>query len=358
MASGFDAVQYAGANARIKGLYAQLLSEETWHDLLAAKDLEGTITLLRDTDYGETVRAAEQRDRFTLERIERRFSGRSALNFRKAIAFTKGAVHKLGVVWWQHFELENLKAVFRAIDQGMGPETMRRFLIPLGDYSTLPWETLLHERSVSSLIERLRGTHYINPLRAAFPLYQRDRTLFAIEVALDIRYYRDIAAAIKGLNGTDRKDAIRILGTHLDILNILWAFRYRIYYGLSAEEIVNYTLWHTIRTDANLVRDIGLGAAASDILVRVWGENAFTPSTLESFGDESQMLPRLEFALLRYWRQRAENEMGGYPFKLGTILGYLVLQDLETRDLITLLEGKGMGWSMARIRRHLIRYKE
>ena len=195
-------------------------------------------------------------------------------------------------------------------------------------------------------------------------------------MALDIRYYRDLAAAIKHLGGADREEARRLLGAHLDMLNVLWAFRYRSYYGLSAEEIVNYTLWQTVRTDAAVVRDIALGAEPRDILLRVWGEGAFDPVLLQSLGPsqgtmdadvlhppdvlhpQASLLPRIELILRRYWMRLAEREMGGYPFKLGALLGYLVLQQLEVHDLVTLLEGKGMGWELERIRQHLVRGKE
>ncbi len=362
MAIGLDAVQYAATNARVRGLYAQLLDEETWASLLASSDLSGTVTVLRSTAYGDLIRDMETSSDLSLEQIERRMWGRVAENVRKARSLLRGGARALLVVWWKHFELENLKALFRGCDQGMDPSVIRRFLIPLADESTLSWDTLLHERSVIGLIDRLGDTTYINPLRNALPVYQREQSLFPVELALDIRYYRDLAAAINDLGGSDRADARRILGTHLDILNILWAYRYRLYYGLSAEEIVNYTLWHTFRTDAALVREIALGADPREILTKVWGLGAVDLSLLQdadlSADAGTGLLPRLELTLQRFWRRLALRELGGYPFGLGTVLGYLVLQELEVHDLVTLLEGKGMGWKHDRISQFLTQPKE
>jgi vacuolar-type H+-ATPase subunit C/Vma6 len=143
------------------------------------------------------------------------------------------------------------------------------------------------------------------------------------------------------------------------MLNILWAFRYRQYHSLSAEEIVNYTLWHTVRTDADLVREIALGAEPGYILRRVWGEGVFDAAELEELRhDDARMLPRLEMMLERYWRRLAVSESMGYPFTLGALLAYVVLQELEVLDLITLLEAKVMGWPPERIAEHLIRSEE
>jgi V/A-type H+/Na+-transporting ATPase subunit C len=355
MATGLDAIKYAASNARMRGLRTRLISENVWQQLLATENLGGAVEILLQTDYHEEV--FEYGRGGTLELIERRLTGRAAQNCRKVMSLTSGPVRNLFFVWWQHFELENLKTIFRSVEQHVAPEVTKRLLIPLGELTTLPWDSLMQEQSVSSLVERLTGTHYINPLRNAFAAYQRENSLFPLEIALDVRYYRDIASGVRKLQGEERVDAQRIFGTRLDILNILWAYRHRIFYGLSVEEIVNYTLWQTFRTDMLLVREIALGAAPSDILRRVWG-NAINLDLIESAGNDFQMMPKLELTLERFWRSIAVNEMGGYPFKLGSIIGYLVLEESEIRDLVTLLEGKGMDWSAERIRQNLLRRME
>ena len=324
MSIGLEALQYASANARMRGRYAQLLDEERWRNLLLAENLPAALETLRGTVYEAALSDGEQGRESSLERIERRLLGKVADDCRRVITFMGGAARQLVIVWWQHFELENLKAVFRGLDQKMPPAQIAQFLIPLGDYETLPWDALLHEHSLAGVVERLSDSHYINPLRAAYPIYQRDHSLFPMEVALDIRYYRDIVAASNKL-GRASAEARLVLGTHLDILNILWAFRYRVYYGLSAEEIVNYTLWRTIHTDADVIQAIALGAAPQEIVERVWGPDKVDLSALDGLDSEGAMIPALEMALLRHWRELAHQQMLGYPFRLGASLGYLVL---------------------------------
>jgi V/A-type H+-transporting ATPase subunit C len=355
MGTGIDALQYAAANARLRGLKAQLLSRADWQELLRTKDLAGAIDVLRETAYADVVTGFDPRSQ-AIEDLERLLTARGAEDCRRAMTFLQGPARALLVVWWQHYELDNLKALFRGLDQNMDIARIQRFLIPLGSYSTLPWDALLHERTVVGLIDLLKDTHYINPLRNALPMYQRDHTLFGLEVALDVRYYRDLAAGVMDLHGADRDGARRIIGSRIDMLNVMWAYRFREYYKLSPEEIVNYTLWHTFKTDTNLVRDIAMGADPHDVLARVFGEQSFDLSVVgDYFQDEARGLMRLEMALERYWWHMARRELSGYPFQLGGILGYLVLAEFEIRDLVTLLETKGMGWEEAAVREHLIR---
>ncbi|MHB9034397.1 MAG: V-type ATPase subunit, partial [Anaerolineae bacterium] len=254
MATGLEAVRYAATNSRIRALRSHLLNTIEWHSLITVENLVNAVDILLQTDYRGELQ--DFRRDGSLELVETRLTGRAAQNVREVMGLSSGTVHDLLMVWWQHFELENLKAVFRGVQQGLPPDAIRRLLVPLGEQTTLPWDSLIQEHSISSLIDRLVNTHYINPLRNAFAAYQRAGSLFPLEIALDIRYYRDIANVIRKLSGDDQLEARRILGTRIDMLNILWAFRHRVYYGMSAEEIVNYTLWRTFRTDTNLVREI------------------------------------------------------------------------------------------------------
>jgi len=354
MGSGLDAVAYSAANARLRGQRSRLLDRRAWRELLDAKDYAAALDILRDTAVGQVLSAQDPAS-LSVEDIERQLTAHVADGHLRAMAFLRGARRDLLIVLWQRYELDNLKALFRGLEQGMEIGRLQRFLTPLGGFSTLPWDALMHERTVIGLIDLLRDTHYINPLRNALPLYQRDGSLFGLEVALDIRYYRDLAAAVNKLSSADHREARRVVGTRIDLLNVSWAFRFREYYKLSPEEIVNYTLWRTFRTDTALVRQIAMGADPRQILPKVVGPDF----DLEWLGDWEQDsargLMRLEIALDRYCHREATKESAGYPFRLGAILGYLGLLHYEARDLVTLLEGKTMGWEATRIREHLIR---
>ncbi len=356
MALGIEAIGYAGAYARVAGLKAQLLAPADWQALLTADDVRRTLEALRATAYGRALRADETGEP-NLETLERRLLGLSAQNVLKARGQVRGAARTLLDIWWGHYELENLKAIFRGIEHGLSPAQMRDYLIPLGERSRIDWEALLHERSVPALVERMAGTHYINPLRNALHLYQRHGTLFPLEVAMDVRYYRDVPAAIKRLGADERNVATRLLGTQLDILNILWAYRYRVYYQLSAEEIVNFTIWHTVHTDVALIQDIATGAPAVEIIERIWGLGTVDLSDVPLAASEADQLPAIELALRRYWHGLARRAMQGYPFGLGYVLGYLILQELEVTDLVTVIEAKSLGWSRERVIRRLIDHR-
>ena len=87
---------------------------------------------------------------------------------------------------------------------------------------------------------------------------------------------------------------------------------------------MNYTLWRTDHTDIRLVREIALGAEPRDVIERVFGPGRVDLPGSDPEADAAARLPAIETALYRYWRGLAARQMGGYPFRLGAIIGYLL----------------------------------
>src|SRR5438046_504689 len=107
----------------------------------------------------------------------------------------------------------------------------------------------------SALILALKSTAYrpyleilkdkeLNPRRAIIQIkrYSAEQSLFPLEVALDLSYWRHLWAEARKLTGQDQEQGVKIIGALLDMNNLMWAIRYRVYHKLSEEELINYTL--------------------------------------------------------------------------------------------------------------------
>jgi vacuolar-type H+-ATPase subunit C/Vma6 len=172
------------------------------------------------------------------------------------------------------------------------------------------------------------------------------------------------------LRGADQDWARRLVGNRLDTLNITWAFRYRIYYHLSEEEIINYTLPYGYRSDDMVLRAIASGAGIRDVIAMVWGEGVAEFAGLTaggsaqegtSAGESSEASSRdnlraFEVALARLECRLARSPFRGHPFHVGLLLGYLLLKECEAHDLITLAESKAEELPAREIEPHLVSY--
>jgi V/A-type H+/Na+-transporting ATPase subunit C len=327
---------YAGINARVRAKYSTRLSAEQWAEFIGAADFSALIDLLRRSPYGPYL-AQGAEDALTPRRAVYLIEGQMAEAYRTVIRVAPRQTCPLLTLLYRNFEVANLKAVLRGIVSQAAWLQVKFVLFPFGSATVLPAEPMLTTKSVEAAVELLRGTPYYDPLSHALKRYQTEQGLFPLEVALDLSYWREIWEAIQQLAKPDRMQALRIAGAWLDVTNLMWAIRYRVYYGLSPEELINYTLpWGYEVRDAD-IRAIAGGAEIAPIVQRIYPSIADVGNLL---AQPRQGLPVLEVQLQRQVLAHCYKAMTGNPFHIGVPLAYLVLKKMEIQDLTVLLEAK------------------
>ncbi len=309
---------YALLNARVRVMYSTLLG------------------VLKTTAYGPYLEKVRDRD-LNARRVAFQIRGRLAEAFTSITHTAPEHTRDLLEQRYRYFEVENLKAVLRGIVAGADWDRVRYVLFPFGSATVLPAEEMLESGSVPAAIELLRGTTYYETLSQAMKRYSVEQNIFPLEVALDLSYWRDLWSRTKKLPGEDRNRAMRIIGTLVDMNNIMWAIRYRIYHELSEEELINYTLpfgYHMRDTD---IRAIAAGADIAAIVKRVYPDLVDVDVLLD---EPRKGLPALELQLQRRLAETCHAAFLGDPFHIGLPLGYLALSELEIQDLVVLIEAK------------------
>jgi vacuolar-type H+-ATPase subunit C/Vma6 len=357
--------RYANLSARVRTLAGYLIQGAQWHTLLSMPDLASLADALAHLPYGRDWPYAEPP---SLRRLELYFSQAVAREYEKFMAITSGEVRGLLRELWRRFELDNLKAILRHLAEERAVP-IEEVIIPLAR-SDLPLARLSEAADLRTAADVLSDTVYGPPLADALPRYESENTLFPIEVALDINHWRRVWRAVTRLGGADQNWARRLVGHRLDTLNITWAFRYRIYYHLSEEEIINYTLPYGYRSDDTVLRAIAGGAGIRDVIVQVWGEEADEFANLTAAGSSPEGTPAgdsstasvrdnlraFEVALARLECRLAHDPFKSHPFQIGLLLGYLLLKECEAHDLIILAESKAEALPAREIEPYLVSY--
>jgi vacuolar-type H+-ATPase subunit C/Vma6 len=158
-----------------------------------------------------------------------------------------------------------------------------------------------------------------------------------LEVALDLHYWRRLWQGTLNLQGLDQSQALRIIGSLLDMSNLMWAIRYRVYQQLSEEELINYTLPFGYRLRDQDIRTVAAGGDIAALVTRLYPAIQDVAALL---AEPRRGLPLLEAELKRHVIRQCEAAFVGNPFHVGVPLAYLVLHDLELQDLILLVEAK------------------
>ncbi len=327
---------YAAIHSRVRVLYSGLLTPQVGASLRDAADLAGLVTSLKNTAYGPYLKDIEDKG-LAPRQVIYQVKNRAADVYRTVISSAPVDTRRLLVQLFRHFEIDNLKAVLRGITTGSSWEQVQNIIFPLGSLSQLPAREMLESGSVESAIALLAHTPYYETLTHAMKRYSDEQSLFPLEVALDLNYWHKLWSGANQLPGADRAEARRIVGPLVDMTNIMWAIRYRVYYHLSEEEIINYTLPFGYHVRDEDIRSIAAGGDIFHILEKYYPGLSNVESLLE---EPTSGLPKLELQLQRRIRQQFVSVFTGYPFQIGLPMAIPVLTELELQDLTVLIEAK------------------
>ncbi len=260
MANGVSG--YAAISARVRAMYSSLLSPQDFARLSDSPDFPTLIAQLKTTAYGPYLESLKDKD-LTPQKVDSQIKGRLADSYASVIQMAPQHAKSILKQLYRYFEVENIKAILRGILTDSSWERIREVLFPMGSMSVLPAQAMVESGSVGSAIELLQGTTYYETLSFAMKRFSSEQNLFPLEVALDLYYWRQLWAEAKKLQGQDREQASRIIGSLMDVNNLMWVIRYKVYYQLSEEEIINYTLPFGYRVRDEDVRSIAAGADLS-----------------------------------------------------------------------------------------------
>ena len=355
---GGGVTDYAAISARVRAMSADLLTPQDMLRLSEAPDFPSLFNVLKGTAYGPYLEALKDKDinpRRVITQIKRKLADAFYSVIQMAQVQTRPLVKQL----YRYYEIGNLKAVLRTLVtvSAWNTETalwdrVREVLFPLGQGSVLPAQAMVESGSIASAVDLLNGTPYEDVLSFAMKRYSAEQNLFPIEVALDLAYWRRLWAEAAKLTGQDRQYGVRIIGSLLDMNNLMWAIRYKVYQKLSEEEIINYTLPFGYRVKDSDIRAIAAGGDIASIVSRLYPGIPDVNTLLE---EPKTGLPKLEVLFKRELLKQCEAAFVGSPFHIGIPLAFLVKSDLEVQDLIILIEAKSSNLSEEEYRPFLLK---
>lgn len=344
------ATDYASINARVRVMYSTLLTQQEILALAEASDLESLFELLKQSAYGpylDRIKDKELNPRRAAFLIRSRLSEAYHSIINNSPEYTRELLAQMN----RYYEVDNLKAVLRGIITNSSWDKVRFVLFPTNQNGVLPAQAMVESGNVVHAVEMLKGTPYYETLTFAMKRFNVEQSLFPIEVALDLDYWRELWKAVKGLPKYDQQCATGILGPLLDMNNLMWAIRYKAYHNLSEEEVINYTLPFGYHVKDEDIRAIAAGAEIAPIVKRLY------PSLQgldELLSNVYTGLPRLELMLERQIAEHCHTCFLGDPFKIGIPIGFLELCDLEIKELTALFEAKEKGLPLERFKNYLL----
>jgi len=321
-----DTGGYDYINAKLHAMRSRLYEAERLEELLKSRDL---------FDLLETLQPARGEHFPETSEVERSLASAYFRTLDEIADALPGKAHVVFNALALRGPLENLKVLFKFWDlktRGKEPPApVETFLLTTPRTGLLDVEGLLAAIDIEGFIAGI-GDHDLARI-AAEPLqrYEPGAGIFPILVSLDAGYYLNIWKEVAHLSAEDRQAARRVIGTEIDISNILWAARLRLRYGLEPAEVERCLCPAGLKLSASDRARICRGENAEDIAARA-GKN---------FAEllEGRDVLESERLLWSHLYLTANHEFYNSFFTIGVSLGFYVLKRVEMMNLATVMEG-------------------
>ncbi len=250
-----------------------------------------------------------------------------------------GTAREMLHYWAHRFELNNLKVIIRGKMAGQPQQAIEEQLLDMGNFTSLPIAELLQSDTPPELLRRLEQTPYAEIARQTRHLLEQGETLFALDAALDRRYFSGLSR-----RSTSSGEFLRaIVGSIIDRVNLVWLLRYRFAYRLPPSQAYYLLIPASYRVSAQQLQMLSQQATFEDVLANLSEPYA---GMLAGARNTTEVTLRLE---QETWRV-ATHVLNHSVFNVARALAYLVLRERDLRRLRAIVRGHEMQMDTVMIR--------
>ena len=254
-----------------------------------------------------------------------------------------GSSRELLGYWAHRFELGNLKTIIRGKMANQPRPAIEEQLQDMGSFTSLPIAELLQSDTPAELLRRLEQTPYAEIASQARHLLEQGEALFALDAALDRRYFAGLARRSAAIDDTSAQLLRAIVGSIIDRVNLVWLLRYRYAYGLPPAQAYYLLIPASHRLQPQQLQQLAQCASFEDALGSL-------PSPFDQIlagaSNTTEMTLKLE---QESWRI-ATNVLRHSSFNVARALAYMMLRERDLRRLRAIVRGRHMRMDAPMIR--------
>ena len=322
---------YSGLTAKVRAMSGKLLREEDFDTLLACPDVPAAAAFLRQTPaYGAALSPMGDGE-VHRERMEALIETSIFRDYAKIYNFATPMLEKYLKKYARRYETKVIKKCLRCVFVGQKPG-IDIFRDPgfFTKFTEIDPEALLEAQSVPAVVEALKDTQYYEPLKTVAGLPNME--LFDYETALDIYHFRQIWQDKGRIVSRESVDMLtRAYGTRVDMLNLWYIHRARIWYQLTEAETYRIILpvhYHIRKEEiAALIAADSEEKFAQELAKTRYGRNyeELRPDNLEEM---------YVFIMQKILRSEARK----HPYSVATLFDYLYRKEHQDYRVTTAIE--------------------
>ncbi|WFR57484.1 V-type ATPase subunit [Anaerocolumna sp. AGMB13025] len=321
---------YSGIITKVRAMEANLISTEEYKLIAEFETTTEFFTFLKNhPGYCEIF---NRYDEHGLHRgqAEGIFINALYLDFTKLYEFAGIQQRKLLDFIFFRYEVTILKACLQMVYASHEDYNLDLFTVFFTRHSNLDVKALAASHSMEEFINNLKDTRY-------YPLFSNlsntpDITTYTYQMQLDIYYFKKAWQLKDKLpKGEDLTAFTNCLGTEIDLMNLLWLYRFIKFYSLPSADLYAYVIPITYKLTREKLMQLMETTSMEEFLAVI--KTTYYDKISSAVEDGS-----IEITCEKQIARLYKDNMLLYPASMSPVNCYLFQKQNEIRKLTTVLE--------------------
>lgn len=314
-------VKYPALNAKMKCMYSNNLSKEEFEELLRQSNLKEAISFIKSKfPFLENLNEKMHR-----KELEQELNNLFIYDILKIFKYLNKNEIKILMQFLSKYELNCVKNVFRNFTTN---RDSREYLKNIDNWTAKMFKNIDGINEITEeteFLELIKSEDYYKVF-AEYEEIIENAPLEEIEVKLDKFYFEKIFNLSKKYN----KNLLYLIGTEIDLLNIIWIYRAKKYFKYSENEIKEILIPINYKISKKVLEDLLNSEDFNDMKI-VLNETKYR----KVFSDES----KIEYDKNKYLYDINIKLFRTKLFDICTVFCNINLLDIEIKNIINIIEG-------------------
>jgi V/A-type H+-transporting ATPase subunit C len=351
-------MDYAYLNAKIRGKKSRFLSAGDYDRIYKSASPEELARVISGTDVateelnhlltGGREAVPDEIDRT----LQKDFRFRYAMLVRQLPRYAQAFLK----VYEKKFFVESLKIILKGKHLGVSTEEIKRLIVvPTEKYEKLI-DQLVEMGSITQIVEQIPFADYKKGLQEAMSDYEQTKSPLILELALYKVFYSRVWSASYTLRLNDKRGVFSLLGSDVDLTNILAIARGK-KQDIDSDTIRKWLIPKKYRITQQTIDALiqaGQLNQMGQILSSTQSLKDLALQTRDLFEKQDVSVDQFEMKIKEFLVQKAMRVLGGSPFQLGIFFSYLYLAQTEFSNIRAVIIGNLAGFDPEIIRKELI----
>jgi len=329
-------VKYPNVNAKLKGMYAKRITKSDLEDLIKQSNLKNAVLLLKNKN--ELFKNSDENiDRLEIESLLEESQINDILKILKLLTDKDKKIFEMFLL---QYEIKCVKSMFRKLfsndkTDDIVIQSVKKWTITLFE-DIKGIETVENFEEFFATIKRMKYHKILKKYQ------EKDKiNVFEVENEMDKLYFETLYDKVQMVANLKK-----IVGSEIDLLNVLWIFRVKKYYHFEKNKLKQILIKRNYKLNSSKIEKL-IQANTFEELQEIMQKTVYK----DIFIEENTLEENMDKYLYSINKKIFERDISSIAY----IFAYVNMIDYENNDMINTIEGIRYHMDKQEILKRLVR---